>query len=202
MQYCFLIFIMYISFNVDYNDKFDFFRFKSMYHADVSRVERKAIILLARSRQEEEDRPREPSSSLNSLWNEHDARIIELNANATRPTDNGRAHALNLVREFKQTRFLDRKGNPLQWWHSKADHSIFRNFSPIIKKNLYSCNFRTFGRSFFVSRGINFPKKIQIVARNGRNASFSPQSLIQVASHDRFCLYLEFKFQINNFVMC
>ena len=174
-----------------------------MYHDNVSRVERKAIILLSGSRQEEEDRPRELSSSLNSLWNEHDSRVIELNANATRPTDNGRAHALNLVREYKQTKFLDRKGDPLQWWHSKADHSIFRNFSPIIKKKiLYSCNFRTFGRSFFVSRGINFPKEIQIVARNGRNASFSPQSLIQVASHDRFCFYLELKNEINNFVMC
>ena len=105
-----------------------------MYHDNVSRVERKAIILLSGSRQEEEDRPRELSSSLNSLWNEHDSRVIELNANATRPTDNGRAHALNLVREYKQTKFLDRKGDPLQWWHSKADHSIFRNFSPIIKK--------------------------------------------------------------------
>jgi hypothetical protein len=69
------------------------------------------------------------------LCNEHDTRIIELNANASRPTNNGRAHALNLVRTFKQTKFLDRKENPLLlWWHSKADHSIFRNFSPIIKK--------------------------------------------------------------------
>jgi hypothetical protein len=84
---------------------------------------------------EEEVRQREPSSSLDSLWGEHDVRVNELNANARQPTTNGRAHGLNLVREYKQMAYVDRKDDHLQWWHSKADHSIFKNFSPIIKKN-------------------------------------------------------------------
>jgi hypothetical protein len=31
--------------------------------------------------------------------------------------------------------YLDRKDDPLQWWHSKADHSIFKNLTQIIFLN-------------------------------------------------------------------
>jgi hypothetical protein len=104
-----------------------------MYHSDAARVERKTIIFLSGVTQDdEEEQHTQPSSSVESFWSEHDSRINELNDKARSPKSNVRAKALNLILEYKQMPHLNRKYDRLHFWHSKADHSLLKNYAPLI----------------------------------------------------------------------
>lgn len=80
--------------------------------------------------------PTTPTTIESNLWDIHDRTIAEINARATRPSTNNRANGIVCVREYLQLPFVIRKEDPLNWWKSKLDHSLFKHFVPLVKRFL------------------------------------------------------------------
>ncbi|KZS14298.1 Uncharacterized protein APZ42_020380 [Daphnia magna] len=94
-------------------------RFKSMYHMDVSRVEKQLKNLLYGSSHGEGDKP-STSSTINprSLWAAHGHRVERINETSSRPSSNSRANAINLIREYTLYPRIAKHENSLQCYIS------------------------------------------------------------------------------------